>query len=105
MVACGSSLSHNFIGNVGSTEQKPAIRWFLYVCMALSARLRLCSPAGVNCRSICSFDIYSFSSLDTSLSMNCSFGLNPRSCSNSVAVLYALSSWNCVLDGIGTAVM
>ena len=40
VVACSMRLSHRFIGNAGSVEHGPAIKWFLKVRIALSAALR-----------------------------------------------------------------
>ena len=40
-VHCGMRRSHSFMGYLGSMVQRPAIRWFLYVRMALSAAFLL----------------------------------------------------------------
>ena len=42
------SLSHRFVGNLGSTEQRPVIKWFLKVWMARSTVLWLCMTVGVS---------------------------------------------------------
>ena len=43
---CSMSLSHSFRGNSGSKLVKPTFEWFLYVCMALSAKFRRCVYGG-----------------------------------------------------------
>ena len=45
---CGINLSHKCIGNVGSTEQSPVMKWFFHVLMALSAAFRLCEKVGTS---------------------------------------------------------
>jgi hypothetical protein len=46
--ACGRSLSHKCSGNIGSHDANPAIKWFLNVCIALSAALRRWMCGGTN---------------------------------------------------------
>ena len=46
--AWGRSLSYSAIGNFGSHVDKPAIRWFLKVLIALSAELCLCRCGGTS---------------------------------------------------------
>ena len=47
----GSNLSHSVIGKSGCRELNPALKWFLNVCIALSARLAiwLCGGTSWNC--------------------------------------------------------
>ena len=39
---CSMSLSHSVRGKLGSTIAKPALKWFLNVCMTLSAKFCWC---------------------------------------------------------------
>lgn len=42
MFACSSKRSHSDNGKSGSAVARPALKWFLYVWIALSAKFRLC---------------------------------------------------------------
>ena len=48
IMAYGMSLSHKFNGKFGDVLANPVAKWFLNVCMALSALLRRYNPAGVS---------------------------------------------------------
>jgi len=76
-IACGMSLSHRCSGKFLSVVQSPATKWFLNVCMAWSAALHQCCPAGTNWKYMPCFVMYSVSRGEHSLSILCSLGQSP----------------------------
>ncbi len=69
-IVCGCSLSQSLIGNVSSTPARIALKWFLKVCIACSARLRLWLSGGTNWI-VQFFCIYFLYSSDALLSITC----------------------------------
>ena len=90
--ACGSNLSHRFSGNFSGKEQRPAMKWFLNVCISRSAMFRRCEPVGVNWHWMLSLLINCSSSSDVSLSRVCSMGVKPHDLSFAMHVLNAAMS-------------
>ncbi len=86
-IICGSSLSQSLIGNVSSTPARIALKWFLKVCIACSARLRLWLSGGTNW--IVQFFCISFSySSDALLPIICVVGFTIPN-----AVRWVHSAW------------
>ena len=77
ITACGISLSQMWRGKVGSTEQSPAMKWFLNVCMARSALFLRCRPDGVSWKSMSSLVISLMRAREASLSRRWSRGCSP----------------------------
>eukprot|EP00957_Ditylum_brightwellii_P126559 9645771-Ditylum_brightwellii.AAC.1 len=46
IVACGRSLSHSMMGNVGAMQHNPVMKWHLNVWIAFSVTLHLWQCSG-----------------------------------------------------------
>ena len=77
MFACGIKWSHAVSGNFGSVVAKPALKWFFHVCIARSAKLRLCECGGTNWYFVLSLSNASVSSFEISLSSIHTSGAKP----------------------------
>ena len=89
---------HRCSGKFLSTEHKPLMKWFLNVCIAHSAALCRWICGGVSRYFVCSTSMKFFSTLEASLSNQCSCGLRPRHVSILYMSSYALMvSLSCLL--------
>jgi hypothetical protein len=84
--AWGMSRSHRCSGNSLSVDDRPAMKWFLNVRMALSAVLRRCIHGGASWNSTFSSWKYCLR-LEHSLSSRQSFGVSPACLSRMKHVL------------------
>ena len=98
-----SNLSHWLFGNVGSQPYSTDMKWFLTVCIALSAAMVRWLPLGAIWYFNPLESISSISSFENSLSIQCSTGLIPAFFSVLCISMNPASRCSFFLDLIATA--
>ena len=102
-MAWGNWRHHKWRGKSLCVDTITEMKWFLKVCIALSASFYCCRCGGTSWKFSFSSPMYSFKTLEQSLSNTCIFGVIPLLHSNFCIVWYSFLMWRLVLDFNGSA--
>ena len=102
-MAWGNIRHHKWRGKSLCVDTIPVMKWFLNVCIDLSAAFRWWRCGGTSWKCRFSSSVYYFKFFDHSLSNTCIFGVSPLLHSNFRIVGYAFLMWRLVLDFNGSA--
>ena len=100
--AWGNRRHHKRRGESLCVDTIPEMKWFLKVCIALSAVFCRCRCGSTSWKFSFSSSMYSFKTLEHSLYNTCIFGVSPLLHSNFRIAWYAFLMWRLVLDFSGS---